>query len=343
MNKKTIQISAIGLTLAIIVLAVLFASGSFNRSEDYSLLNDLVLSKDKAIQARARLDNPVVHKGDLFSYIFEVWYDPRKVAEIDQSNLEKSINLSPFEIKQVKEQDVRLNSSTRVYRKEYTLQLVTGKAGQLYDFPEMLVRYQAQGVEGVLSVPISTESVFVAPRLGPDVRDLVFGYGPLRPIMPKIDTTSGPLPWVFWALGIVLAASGVFVSTRQSARNLSEVKTGRKKQAEGDVVFQSYRSLIENHAMATDPRSLLHQMDHVLRILLVQREKVDLLAGLDQEKLPSAVREQVSRLLAICNRAYNSRMVEAKDVEEGLLELHQVLEYYYGRKEVVAWRDFSGL
>jgi hypothetical protein len=261
------------------------------------------------------------------------------VTAIDKDNLEKSINLNPFEIKQVTEQDVRLDANTRLYRREYTLQLVTGNAGQVYEFADMLVRYEAKGENGLLSTPVSVEPVYVASRLTAEVRDLVFGYGPLRPVAAKIKAPGGWVPWACWSLGLLLAVAGVYLRSRKPALPSTATKTGRRTTGQGGVVFESYRALLENRAKAVEPRGLLHQMDHILRVLLLQREKIDLLAGVDPARLPAEVQEPAAGLLDICQRAYNAKIVETRDVEEALAKLDQALEFYYGHEELAAWRD----
>lgn len=343
--KSKIVIILLGVcAVAVVAAAVLFIMFSPNRSREISFANELELSNGKTIQARTRVGDLGVQKGDVFAYYFETWYDSRQVSEIDKANLDKNVNLHPFEIKNVKEQELYLGGSLRLYQREYTLQLVTGNAGQLYEFPEVIVRYKPKGSDGLLTTSFSPEPVFVASRLTTEVRDLVFGYGPLRPIAATIEMGSQHLPWVFWTLGGLLAVLGVFSHIRGIVRQRPGTTNEKRKPTQGGVVFETYRSLTENMARAVSPRCLLHQMDHVLRILLVQQEKIDWLSELNPGMLPLEIRKPAASLIAICRRAYSPKEeVEARDVEEGLQQLDDVLGFYFGQEELAAWRDLQSL
>jgi hypothetical protein len=140
--------------VAVIASVAFFITFSPNRSGELTFENELALSKGKTVQARTRAGDQGVQKGDLSSYFLEVWYDPGQVSEFDKANLDKSVNLNPFEIRNIKEQENNLDGVTRLYQREYTLQLVTGEAGQLYEFPEITIHYKPKGSAGLLTTSV---------------------------------------------------------------------------------------------------------------------------------------------------------------------------------------------
>ncbi len=345
MKRKTVLTLAAICIIVFIALVVFFSIYSQNRSGDIAFENDLALSEENAIQGKTRVEDLGVQKGDLFSYYLEVWYDSRKVAELDQATLEKSIHFDPFEIKNINVQEYNLGNHVRLYQREYILQLVTGKAGQLYEFPEMVIRYQPKGSDGLLPMSVSPEPVFVASRLGAEVRDLTFGYGPLRPIAAKILEVGKTIPWIFWGLGGSLVALGL-VDLRRGQKAIPQRSTPNKERKSPEHLgeaYRAYRSLIENIAMAGEPKRLLHQMDHVLRVLLAQQEKIDWLTELNPETLPGEIRKPTAFLIELCRRAYSSKDVDVRDIEGGLRQLEEIFAFYFGQEEMAAWRDFQSL
>ena len=114
---------------------------------------------------------------------------------------------------------------------------------------------------------------------------------------------------------------------------------GQKRVEGGDVVVQAYRSLIQNIANKVKPKVILHQMDHLLRLVLAQKEKTDWLEEPDLDKVPVEIRSGVRTLFEKCQEAYRAGEIELADVDQTLKLLDEVLQFYYGAGEVEAWKN----
>lgn len=343
MKKKNLIILISVSFFLLIATIYLYITLSHNRYGNLNFENELSLPDGKILQARTQAINLGIQKGDLFSYVLEVWYDKEKVSEIDKVNLDLSVNLNPFEIRDIKEQELLLNDDIKLFRREYTLQLITGKTGQIYEFPEITIRYKPKSADGLLTTTFSPESVFISSRLTTEVRELEFGYGPLRPIAPEIIEINRSLPWVFFSIGGLLAVVAVFELTQQATPRSNNTNKVRRSPLHEGVVFESYQALIENKAIPVEPRNLLHQMNKILRVVLAQKEKVDWLSELDYEKIPSEIRATSILLLKNCQKAIHSKEGEPLDVEDCLRLLDEVLEFYFGQEELATWRGLQNL
>lgn len=341
MSRKTILILA-ALTVIILgaVAALLPLPSSSGGAPQRPLLDKGEgLPDGEIVAARTWAGKLGVHKGDVFSYMVEIWYDPAGVAEIDTASLDREINLHPFEVTDIKESSFGLGPRTRVYQRAYEIQLLTDKADRLYTFPTALIRYRLKGSGGLSTTSITPEPVYVSPRVPPDVPELQFGYGPLRPIAGKVDGAGGRLPWVLWAVGGCLVVLGAADLARQALSGWNHSKAQRCGPGEGELVGEAYRSLCRNCASGADPKLLLHQMDRILRIVLAQKEGAGWLEELTADRASAGVREPVAALLDACAKAYGRDPVEPGDVQAARQQLDRILTFYFGQSKVDAWRS----
>ena len=321
--------------LAAVASAFFLLSPSFLSPHDLALKEE-GLREGEAILVKTRVERFGVQKGDAFPYLVEVWYNPDQVSEIDRTSLDKSVNLEPFEIRDTKETEFNLDSKTRVYRREYEIQLFDGEVDHLYEFPTIVVRYRLKDSEGLSNTTVAPEPIFVAPRLPPDVTGLE-----LRPVKKGEieDVSQKRLPWILWALGGFLAAMGVADLAWRVIPQWKEMAKQRRKVERVDVLSEAYRSLYENVAMAAEPKPLFHQMDHILRIVLARKEKTDWLEEPNFDKVSPGIREPVVSLFEKCQKAYRPEVVEQKQVEDALRQLEEILGFYFGEGDVEAWRS----
>jgi len=325
--------------LAGLVILVAVASAAFLLSPYFPLVHELVLEKekglpkDKTISVKTKVEGFGVHKGDAFPYVVEVWYNPAQVSEIDKAGLADGVNLRPFEIRNKKEEEFDLDSKTRVYRRKHEIQFIEGKVGRLYRFPAIVVRYKPKDSERWSNMSVAPEPIFVAPRLPSDVSGLE-----LRPIKGKIeDRSQKSLPWILVTLGGFLVALGVVDLAWRAIPQWKEMAKRRRKGQ--DLLSQAYRSLQENVAQAVDPKYLFHQMDHILRVVLARKEKGDWLEEPNLDLVSSGIRPSVISLSEQCQKAYNLGVIEQGKVEEALRQLEEILVFYYGKREVEAWKS----
>ncbi len=344
MNNVKSKAILIGGAFTVLVVVAVVAFTLLSSSSGASPRRPLLdkgegLRQGEIILAKTWAGQLGVQKGDVFPYYVEVWYDPAAISEIDKASLDKEMNLHPFEIRDIKENSFKLASRTIVYQRIYEVQLVSGQVDELYEFPTALVRYRLKGSPGLSNTSVTPEPVYVAPRVPPDVPDLQFGYGPLRPIAGKRSEVSAPLPWILWAVGACFTAVGAVTLARRSITGWNNSKAQRNQGGEGWIVRDAYRSLSENAAATAEPRVLLHQMDRILRIVLAQKEKMGWLEELDGEQVSPEIREPVAALLQRCGKAYNRSSVEPTDVKCAWHHLDQILEFYFGEADLEAWRS----
>lgn len=334
MKTRIVLIVTALATLAAVASAFFLLSPSLS-PHDLVLEKEEGLPEGEAILVKTKVERFGVHKGDAFPYFVEVWYNPDQVSEIDRTSLDKGVNLEPFEVRDTREREFNLDSRTRVYRREYEIQLIDGEVDVLYEFPTIVVRYRPKDSEGLFEKTVVPESIFVASRLPPDVGGLE-----LRPLKGKIeDVSQKRLPWILWILGGFLAALGVADLAWRAIPQWKEMAKQRRKVEGGDVLSEAYRSLHENLAMGVEPKPLFHQMDHILRIVLARKEKTDWLEEPNLDIVSPGIRPSVISLFEKCQKAYRPEVVEQKYIEETLRQLEEILSFYFGEGEVETWRS----
>ncbi len=326
-----------GLAALVAVALILFLPSPQDLAVGRAKMEEL--PKGQAILVETRAERFGVQKGDAFSYLVEVLYDPDQVSEIDRASLDRNVNLEPFEIRDIKETEFDLDSRTRVYQRQYEIQLISGEVEHLYEFPTIVVRYSLKDPQGFADKAVVPEPIYVAPRLPADISDLELGYGPLRPLKGEIeDVSQNRLPWTLLVLGGFMAALAVADLTLRVIPQRKEMAKPTRK-VENEVLYQAYRSLHGNVAMAVEPKRLLHQMDCILRLVLARKEKSDWLEEPNLDLLSSGIREPVISLFEKCQKSHGPEIIEQKEVEEALKQLEEILSFYFGEGEIAAWRS----
>jgi hypothetical protein len=332
----------IGLVALVTVALILFLPSQDGLSVARAGVEQL--PEGQVILASAGPELQSVQKGDAFIYLVEVLYDPRQVSGVDRDSLDNNMNLEPFEIRDVKEAKFNLDTGTRVYQRQYEIQLINGEVEYLYEFPTIVVRYELKGADGFAETSVVPEPIYVTSRLPDDISDIVsnveLGYNPLIPLEGEIeDGSQNRLPWILLVLGGFLAALAV---TDLTLRVIPQWKEKAKQTREmGDVLCQAYRSLHGNVAAGAKPKSLLHQMDHILRVVLAQEEKVGWLEEPNLDLFSSEIKPSVISLFEKCQKAYGTEDIKQEEVEEALKQLEEVLEFYF-TEEVEAWKSSPG-
>jgi hypothetical protein len=321
-------------SLAAIVAAGIWVTPSFLSLRQVTFEKDKGIAEGKAIAVKTRVDGFGVHKGDAIPYSVEVRYNLDLVSSLDKTSLDKSVNFKPFEVRKVADRESDLPPRTRVYVREYQIQLIDGKVNNLYKFPSILVRYKSKESGAFEEKAITPEPVFVGSRLPADASGL-----DLKPIQAGIeDADRNDLHRILIALGGLLAilalvdlAWRALPQWRESAR--------QRRRAEGmDVLSEAYRSLNDTFARGAEPKRLLHQMDHILRIVLARKEKAGWLEEPVLDQVSPGIKTEVLSLFSRCQRADGIRSLDQKEVQEALGQLDKILKFYWGEGEVKAWR-----
>jgi hypothetical protein len=322
------------ISLAAIVAAGILVIPSFLSMQQVTFEKDKGIAEGKAILVRIKVDGFGVRKGDAFPYSVEVQYNLELVSEIDKTSLDKSVNFKPFEVRNVAEREFDLNSRTRVYMREYQIQLVDGKVNNLYKFPAILVRYKLKESGVYEEKTITPDPVFVASRLPSDASGL-----DLKPLQPSIDDSSRHnLSWVLSALGGFLAFLALVDLAWRTIPQWRETTRQRRKAEGVDVLSKAYCSLNSSFAQGAEPKLLLHQMDHILRIVLARKENMGWLDEPNLDRIDPGIKAEVISFFSKCQSADGNQSFEQKQVQDALGQLEKILRFYLGEKEVQAWK-----
>jgi hypothetical protein len=315
----------------VIALLTLWLSASFFWSPETSPLKDNeLLSRGKIVLETTSQDFGV-QKGDVFLYCVKVTYDSSSITDLDKDNLKKSINLKPFDIRSNRETESNLDTQTKVYQIEYELQVIDPIVERVYQFPTIVLQYKPNGYTQYARISVVPTPIYVAARLPADTSDLEIRLprGTVRDPSSKYTTT------LLFSLGGLLGIMGI---TRLFWQRIP----GRKKSLDqstklsDNVIYQAYRSMCENMSGTVEPRRLIFQMDHILRLVLVQKENIGWLEDLNIELISSAVRETVASLFQGCQDALMSENTTRKEVDIAFSQLNKILKFYFG-EEVETW------
>lgn len=338
-RKKLFWIIAGIVAVAVIVLALVLPDansvGSIQtRAEP--------LPDGKNILASAWPEKQGVQKGDAFYYVVEVVYDTGFVSGIDKVSLDENVNLNPFEIKGITERSFKLDSQTMVYQRLFLVQMVSGNVERMYDFPSIVVKYKLKASNGFAETPAVPESVYVAPRLPSSgaliisgLNDGTYSLQPVESNIQKVGVNITSL--VLWIVGGLLL---IFMVLALVYRVIPQWKENEKRQRSKQmsaVLKESYAALLQNVANGVKPAVLLHQIDHIHRLVLSPEESVDLLQEPNIEEVPCEIKPVVVSLFQKCDSAYENEDVKQQDVEEAVKQLEEVLKYFYA-EDMEEWK-----
>ncbi len=331
-----------GLVTLVLVLLV----GLWPRTDGLSMGNAKVeqLPEGQVILCNAWPEVKSVQKGDAFLYTIQALYDTDQIYGIDRDSLDSAVNLQPFEIRATIETEFSVGSGARVYQRQYELQFIVGQTTQFYSFPSIVVRYQLHDGNGFAETSVVPESVYVASRIpASDVNSIAAeikaGNSVFQPTKGTIENLGqNRLPWILLVLGCMLAAVIVADFTMRVIPQWKEkVKQDRDKQM-SKVVRQAYHSLLDNIDSGAEPKSLLHQIDFILRLVLSPKEKIGWLEEPNLDLVPEEAKTLVISLFEKSQLAYSPEDIKPEVVEESLKLLEEIFEcYYIGERE--EWRN----
>jgi hypothetical protein len=321
-------------SLAAIVAAGIWVIPSFLSLRQVTFEKDKGIAEGKAIAVKTRVDGFGVHKGDAVPYSVEVRYNLDLVSSFDKTSLDRSVNFKPFEVRKVVDREFDLPPRTRVYVREYQIQLIDGKVNNLYTFPSVLVRYKSKESGAFEEKAVTPDPVFVASRLPADAGGL-----DLKPIQAGIDDADrNDLHRALIALGGLLVILALVDLAWRAVPQWREGARQRRKAEGVDVLSEAYRFLHDTSAQGAEPGRLFHQMDHILRIVLARKENVGWLEEPDLNRLTPGIKTEVVSLFSKCQGADGNRSGEQREVQDALGQLDKILKFYWGEGEVRAWR-----
>jgi hypothetical protein len=320
-------------SLAALVAAALWAAPSLLSLRQVTFGKEKGIAEGKAIAIRMKVNGFGVHKGDAIPYSVEVRYNAELVSGLDKSSLDKSINFKPFEVRNVTDREIEIPPWTRIYLREYQLQLVDGKVNNLYSFPSIVVRYKLKESGAFEEKAVTPDPIFIASRLPADASGL-----DLKPIQASIeDADRNHLHKILIALGVILALIAVADLAWRTMPQWREGARERRRMEGVDVLSEAYRTLHNTSAQKAEPRPLFHQIEHILRIVLARKENAGWLDEPDLDRIAPGIRKEFASLFSKCQSLDGNRPGEKKDVQEALGQLDKILKFYWGEGEVRAW------
>jgi hypothetical protein len=321
-------------SLAAIVAAGVWALPSFLSLRQVTFEKERLATEAKPIAVRTRVDGFGVRKGDAFPYRVEVQYNFESISEIDKTSLDKSINFKPFEVRGVAEREYDLDSQTRAYARDYQIQLIDGKTDTLYKFPTILIRYKLKESGGYEEKTTIPAPVFVSSRLPSDVSGL-----DLKPIQAGIeDAGRSNLHWILFTLGGFLAILALADLAWRAVPQWRAAASERRRAEGVDVLSEAYRSLHATIARGAEPGRLLHQVDHILRVVLARKENVGWMDEPDFDRVSPGIKAEVLSLYSACQEAGGNRSLEPQKAQEGAEQIEKILKFYCGEEALRAWK-----
>jgi hypothetical protein len=339
-KKKLVWILS-GVAVLVIVALILFLpqTGSFAAGKTKAS----ELPEGQAILCNAYPELKSVQKGDAFLYVLEVLYDTNQISGIDSVTLDSNVNLSPFEIRETTDVEFSLDSDTRVFQRQYEIQLINGDVDELYTFPTIVVRYKLQTADGYAETSVLPESVYVSPRLPDNVMvvssDTQLNYESLRSVEGEIESSGqSSLSWILWITGALLAMVALTDLTLRYVYkgNDKTVKTSEDDLSE--LIGQSYCSLRENIQAGAKPSVIFHRIDHILRLVMIQKENNSWLSDADFDRVSFEIKPVLLSLFEKCQMDYEEAKAGSENIEEALKQLEEILEFYFG-EEMGAWKS----
>ena len=300
------------------------------------------LPDGKNILASAWPEKQGVQKGDAFYYVVEVVYDINFASGIDKVSLDENVNLNPFEVKSISERSFKLDSQTKVYQRLFLVQMVSGNVERMYDFPSIVVKYKLKESNGFAETPAIPESVYVAPRLPSSGALIISGLNDgtysLQPVEGNIQKVGiNIISLVLWIVGGLLLVFMVLALVYRVIPQWKEnEKRQRSKQMSADLK-ESYSSLLKNREDGVKPASIMHQIDHIHRLILLPEDSVDLLQEPNLEEVPCEIKPVVISLFQKCDSAYENGDIKQQDVEEAVKQLEVVLKHFYA-EDMEEWK-----
>ncbi len=336
-RRRYLRIATSVITLIIIILLPTACDKNLSYIE-----TRYELPKGQIILATAGSELKSVQKGDAFVFCIEVLYDTSQVSNIDTESLDYNVKLSPFDIRNITETEFKIDAKTSFYKRDYEIQFITGDVEKYYEFPTIIVRYKLKDIDGYAETSVVPDAVYLAPRL-PDsatayiINNIQQGHNPLNPLSDKIENSSNNyLSWVLWAIGGLLAVATVvaiidWIAIDKNRRQVIE-KTGLE-----ETIAESYNNLLKNIEVGVKPIALFHQIDNIVRLVLIEKENLGWLEDIKVDIINSHIESSVNSLLEKVQQVYITEDINPQEFNGVIKQVHEILQFYFG-VEVESWQ-----
>lgn len=342
MKKRGLVWIATGSIIVIAIAIIMLLTGQSEMQLGKAKVDKL--TEGKAIAVDSKAESFGILKGDVFLYYVDILCDSEQVSEIDIDGLIETINLEPFEVRNIQELKFALNDGIQVYRLAYELQLINGDVNSIYNFPSIVVRYKLTGSDGFQEMPVSAEPVYISSRLPESDEDFMnlnfldLGYeSPFRVLKGDIiEIKQSSLPWILLICGILLAIGAVvdFVVRVVPQRNKEKdsIRIEKNKQ-----IAQIYNTLYRNIESKASYENIIYQIDHISRLVLSLNEHFQWLEEIDISKIPVKIKDEVTALFNNISKM-SKGILQESDVNNSLQYLDNILRFYY-QEDVNTWKN----
>lgn len=260
-----------------------------------------------------------VYLGDVTSYKIRILYRFRQI-KIDRAGLGQ-INFEPFEVRDWGEREIFLDSKTKVYQREYQIQLIEGKTNQLYNFTSFTLRYRTKGSQDWQEMEVELKPIFISARLPEDLDNLE-----LKPVEGEIrDINIQMVSWLFFGGGTLCILGGLLGLKMIFKRKKKPIIKHRH------YLLKICDNLMERLELGEDPQLICHQTFQVLMVSLARKEEIDWLK-LELPKLPKKIEKKAKGLFEKCQRGYGPEPLEKEEVKEMISDLQEIVNFWLKRR-----------
>lgn len=291
------------------------------------LEKERTLSQHSIIEAKAWPDGDAFLLGDSISYFVEVKYSTQIIEELDKTSIDKNLILEPFETRSQSEKEFKIDSHTKVFLREYQIQLVSGEPGKTYFFPPLPLRYKLKNA-GYFDKKLSLQPIPIGSRFPADAKGIELKSADET----VVNKSRRYFQLVIVGLGIscgIWGAAEVFKKITKRAKTSQDFQ----KKLEGiEDIFKAYQELSQKRD--AEPKIILHKAYQIMRTLLSRKEGIDwAFWDRDWESIPSEVRLSVRTISDMSQKAYDRRALDGQEIIEVLSELGKTFDFYIRKGE----------
>jgi hypothetical protein len=196
-----------------------------------------------------------------------------------------------------------------------------------------------------MEYPSQAEPVYITSRLPDNIQnifqlmdiDLDLGYSMLRPVNGEvISTEQSRLPYIFIIAGVFLAVGVLldyFLRIVPQRRKDKEKSISEKNTLISNACVSLYRKVKDGAAT----QDILYQADHIIRLVLFQKENLDWLEDLRNQTISPGIKDTV---FSFFKNTQNSveECQSSECITETMEYMDKILKFYYP-EEAEGWKN----
>jgi len=104
------------------------------------------------------------------------------------------------------------------------------------------------------------------------------------------------------------------------------------------VLSEAYRSLHATIAQGAEPGRLIHQVGHILRVVLARKENMGWMDEPVFDRVSPGIKAEVLSLYSLCQETGGARSAGQPQVQEAVGQIEKILTFYCGEEALRAWK-----